>query len=273
MTEQSRIDSIIVVDVVWARGSIRKAAKRLPKSEYRKSVVRYGVEWSCMTSAFGCDRKSGEICLIALTQSGGSLGCCCCFVAAIEIHVYPHFHTLRQSLMSDDSYARMLNNPSINPPPAAAQASNTMQDPALPQGNLSTATPFPELDALQKQMTQHTEDLVLVSETDAPLEWISADWDQKPWPPACEDLKGWVQDTTPCKTQSLQDFFGPLTDASRDPYEQSQGFKAVQETFGKADDTRVFLCGERSIVVLILGVLTSGPRRALFGLRSLLVRT
>lgn len=173
--------------------------------------------------------------------------------------------------MSDDSYARMLNNPSINPP---AQA-NTLQDPALPQGNLSLATSFPELDALQHTLTQHAQDLVLVSETDAALEWISADWDaSKAWPPACADLpREWVQDTTPCKTQSLQDFFGPLTDASRDPYEQSQGFKAVQDVFGQADDTRVYLCGETSVVVLILGVLSSGPRRALFGLRSLLVRT
>lgn len=173
----------------------------------------------------------------------------------------------------DADYLAMLNNKTINPPPSEQQ--QTTQQSTSHAGE--SATQFPELMAARDQITARSKDLSLVSETDAPFEWVSADWSSNTLPSVQQLVElGWIDESVTEKTKSVDEFFDKLTKGG-DPYGQADRFQslyeAIQHVF-EGQETKVYLLGDQSITVLILGIIsTNDGKKALAGLRSLLVET
>ncbi|KAI8373166.1 uncharacterized protein BYT42DRAFT_579429 [Radiomyces spectabilis] len=146
----------------------------------------------------------------------------------------------------DTSYLAMINNPAINP-----ASSNDDASPSNSKSSITTqSATFDEAVAARQQLDKVASDLCLVSETDASFEPFSVPW-SKP---------------------SL-----PYTDP-KDAYGQATGFSTLQNTlemlFG-ADQVKVYLCGEVTVTVIIVGVVNSRDKNetALVGLKSTLVET
>ena len=184
-----------------------------------------------------------------------------------------HFHNDFNMEKEDADYLAMLNNKTINPPPSEQQE-NKQQTISHAR---ESATQFPALMAARDQITVRSKDLSLVSETDAPFEWVSADWNSNTMPSVQQLVElGWIDESTTEKTKSLEEFFDKLIKGG-DPYGQADRFQslyeAIQHVF-EGQETKVYLLGEQSITVLILGIIsTNDGEKALAGLRSLLVET
>ncbi|KAI9277135.1 hypothetical protein BDA99DRAFT_494964 [Phascolomyces articulosus] len=177
----------------------------------------------------------------------------------------------------DSDYMAMLNNSTINPGPKQEQTPSLATT-----SQLNTATPNETLTSAFQAIMNVSNDLVLVSESDEPFEWISADWAQDKLPVTAQEIiqLGWVDPSVDSpstfKTKTLNQFFDPLVDEKNDPYNQAKGFQKMYKLFKDAfSDAQVYFIGEGSINVFVLGIInaTSGGKRALAGLRSLLVQT
>lgn len=184
-----------------------------------------------------------------------------------------HFHDYYNMEKEDADYLAMLNNKTINPTPSKQQE-NKQQSISLAG---ESAQQFPELMAARDQISSRSKELSLVSETDAPFEWVSADWNSDTLPSVQQlvDL-GWIDQSVTEKTKSIDEFFDKLT-KSDDPYGQAGRFQSLYEAIQHAfegQETKVYLLGDQSITVLILGIISSNDgKKALAGLRSLLVET
>ena len=180
----------------------------------------------------------------------------------------------------DSDYMAMLNNPTINPGPKHQQEQQSISS----SKSLDTATSFDTLTSTCNTVKDVSKDLMLVSESDEPFEWVSADWEKADLPTAQEIINlGWVDQNastlSSCKTKTLDQFFEPMMDETNDPYKQAKNFQSLYKTFKEAfnnNNGQVYLFGQGSITVLVLGIINasgSGRGRALAGLRSLLVQT
>ncbi|KAI8144890.1 hypothetical protein BJV82DRAFT_606598 [Fennellomyces sp. T-0311] len=173
----------------------------------------------------------------------------------------------------DDSYMAMLNSNIINP---GRQPTPAPKKP-LP-ASLNTATPFPALMEAYHAITEISKSVSLVSESDEPFEWITADWSAKELPSAEQMVElGFADTSTPCRTKGLAEFFGPMI-TDDDPYGQAESLrtlhKRLEEAYGDKP-RKVYLVGEREITVLVVGIVdqTDNHAQAIAGLRSLLVQT
>lgn len=186
------------------------------------------------------------------------------------------FHNMDQE---DTNYLAMLNNATINPSPQQQQRRGHSQQPRVK----TQADTFPALESVQQSITSVSRSLSLVSETDAQLEWISAHWTHDHLPSAQELVElGWTDSESAsicCKTKSIDEFLEPIANDEQDPYGQAADFRALldkfRQSFKDPKESRVYLLGERSITVLMIGLVRDddAKARALAGLRSLLVET
>ncbi|KAF7721453.1 hypothetical protein EC973_004677 [Apophysomyces ossiformis] len=175
---------------------------------------------------------------------------------------------------ANDSYLAMLNNPKINPPRNPPRTENSQTTPLLASADFSAAT------SVQQSLKETAGDLMLVSETDAPFESLNIAWDKSTLPTVEEliDL-GLVEEDGDRDIKSLTAFFEPLTSKANDPYKQASGFRALlekfKELFGESEDSaKVYLIGEITITVLVLGLIRGDDdRNALVGLKSILVES
>ncbi|KAI7854221.1 hypothetical protein BDC45DRAFT_508944 [Circinella umbellata] len=180
----------------------------------------------------------------------------------------------------DSDYMAMLNNPTINPGPKQQQEQHSISS----SKSLDTATSFDTLTSACNNIKNVSKDLILVSESDEPFEWVSADWTKTDLPTAQEIINlGWVDQNASTlssfKTKTLDQFFEPMMDETNDSYNQAKGFQSLYKTFKEAFNDKngqVYFFGQGSITVLVLGIINAsggGRGRALAGLRSLLVQT
>ncbi|KAI9316726.1 hypothetical protein BX666DRAFT_1858606 [Dichotomocladium elegans] len=179
----------------------------------------------------------------------------------------------------DDAYLAMLNNKIINPPrdqSKAATADGGSPEEKTAATSTAPATSFDALTAARENITEISKQLMLISEADAPFEWISADWDSND-PPTIQQLVdlGWVDPHAAeeyYNTKTFPEFFEPLMDP-KDPYGQAEQYRALYKRMQTMAAGRVFLVGKLSITVLIIGIVSAPKKKALAGLRSLLVQT
>ncbi|KAI9498342.1 hypothetical protein BDB00DRAFT_783972 [Zychaea mexicana] len=177
----------------------------------------------------------------------------------------------------DADYLAMLNNKTINPDPRQQE----QQQSSSPAINVNTAEPFEALTSACHAITGSSKELSLVSETDAPFEWVSTNWSSDDLPTAQDILKlGWADDMNASRSKTLDQFFEPMTDENNDPYGQAKRYQALHKKLKEVfsdKPAKVYLLGEESVTVLILGIISSKGgserTRALAGLRSLLVQT
>ncbi|KAI7872583.1 nuclease A inhibitor-like protein-domain-containing protein [Spinellus fusiger] len=169
---------------------------------------------------------------------------------------------------TDESYLALLNNPIINPPPNQSTEVVERRDTKAAEATFKTAT------SAQQTLKQASQHLVLASETDAEFEAVNIAWNKKELPTA-QDLVdlGLVPFNTPCKTKSLDAFFSTVI--ATDSYGQSEQLQALQSQCKSllGDNCQVYLMGEITIHVFILGLLLHEDHTALVGLQSLLVHS
>ncbi|KAG0178470.1 hypothetical protein DFQ28_008377 [Apophysomyces sp. BC1034] len=172
------------------------------------------------------------------------------------------------------SYLAMLNNPTINPPAKPPKKDSPKQGVQLASATFSAAM------VAQQSLKDMSSDLDLVSETDAPFESLNIAWDKTALPTAEELINlGLVEEDGDREVKTVAAFFEPFTTEENDPYKQAAGFRALlqkfEELFSDAEqDAKVYLIGDITITVLILGIIRGdNGKHALVGLKSMLVET
>ncbi|KAI8645532.1 hypothetical protein BD408DRAFT_411588 [Parasitella parasitica] len=169
----------------------------------------------------------------------------------------------------DESYMAMLNNPVINPGPSTntnleqEQKANTNIKPCV----------FPAVEEAKNLLTKATENICLSSESDEAFEWINTEIKQENLPTTKKELAqlGLI---------SHESLTGSLTIKSLQEFLYEDNYKGIVAAFQtiqneKACDSKVYLLGERSVIVLILCIVQDkqSSKKAIVGLKSLLVQT
>lgn len=163
----------------------------------------------------------------------------------------------------DNSYMAMLNNPVINPGPAAPNVTAKKENTRLKPSSI------PLVQKAKTKLISVTKDLYLSSESDEPFEWINTSTDHQELPNTVAELVelGLVDEEEQVgnlKIKSLEEFF------KQNEYKEIiKAFKEIQQ-----GDSKVYLLGEESITVLILCIIQDKQSsNAIVGLKSLLVQT
>lgn len=185
----------------------------------------------------------------------------------------PLFPFYTHSIMADDNYLSMLNNPVINPPRQQPQQSETQHVAA----QLSPS--FPAVQQCQQDLQSSARDLILVSETDAEWQNVSAPWSSDTLPSSRQDLDraGLLirnsnfdqyerDEEHGFQVQSVADFL------ERQGKDYDNLLKKLKKWFG--EQVKVYFVGNRVTTVLILGLVKGDDgQKALVGLQSELVQT
>ncbi|KAI8089514.1 uncharacterized protein BX664DRAFT_135521 [Halteromyces radiatus] len=180
---------------------------------------------------------------------------------------------------NDNNYLAMLNNPVINPP--------VQQQPLQPslQSTAPCITLFPAAQQCQDKL--QTNDLYLVSETDAPWLNVAVPWSSDSLPSQRSELEqaGLLVRNTHVdrfdedddeengfRIKTVDAFFEPLIKPGPQSKEYNRLLQQIKDVF--ENNVKVYLVGNRVITVLILGLVQDeSEQKALVGLQSELVQT
>lgn len=162
----------------------------------------------------------------------------------------------------------MLNNPVINPGPSTHTVSvKTETNPRLKPCD------FPAVEQAKQLLTSASKDTYLQSESDEAFEWINTSTDDNHLPDSEKELVqlGLLDQETGAqlKMKTIKEFL------CKEDYKDIAGaFEKIQKEL-QANDNKVYLIGEESIIVLILCIVQDkqSTKHAIVGLKSLLVQT
>ncbi|KAG2195287.1 hypothetical protein INT47_005062 [Mucor saturninus] len=159
---------------------------------------------------------------------------------------------------ADNSYMAMLNNPVINPGPAAPKP----LEKAKVNSRLKPSS-GPMVQEAKTRLTSISKDVYLSSESDEPFEWINTTTENKELPKTVDELiaLGLVDE----EEQGSQVRFKTLEE-----FLKGEEYKEILSAFEELGGGQVYLVGEESITVLILSLV---GENAIVGLKSLLVQT
>lgn len=168
---------------------------------------------------------------------------------------------------SDDSYMAMLNNPTINPGPAAPSLpKETSENSRLKSSSLQC------VQEAKDKLVKASKDVYLASESDEKFEWVNTTTKSNKLPSTIKELVqlGFIEEED--ENQELK--ITTIDDILNDE-EYQDIVKAFGEISGKSDDSKVYLIGELEITVLILCIVQDSQSKeaAIVGLKSKLVQT
>lgn len=133
----------------------------------------------------------------------------------------------------------------------------------------------PAAESLLPELRSACEDLLWLSETDAPFEVIC--WPEQPPPLTPQDLLrlGGCPADTPIQTSRLEDFFGPAT-TEQDWFgaaekAQAERYRHLQHLLtSRLEDPQVYRLGEVEVTIYVLGYTGDGQ---LAGVKTFAVET